>query len=501
MSWSFPPTVISNVSQNASDPRVAIDASGNAIAVWVENGVVKSRAKPLNMNWDTAVTLSASNASSPRVTLDPSGNAGAVWVESGIVKAATKPFNGSWTTSTALSNSGASSPDLAVSPTGDLVAVWARNGDVESSTKLFGGIWQTRVIINSTGATSPHVAIGGTGSNERAVVVWHGVSGSTNVVYSSTKLLSGSWTSPLALSSISHHAAFADVALDTNANATAVWYQYDVIGTLFSNVVVQSAARLPSGTWTTPVTLSEPGIRDPSTLVARVSYDGNGNAIALWNTSFDDATFNIQSAVQPVQGNWSQATDIVQFNTYAFNTDMAISALGDALALYMFYNGSALMIQSSRSDISGFINNVWSIPTNMSAAANNSNPQVAATLTGNVINAAAVWMSFNGTNNVISSSTGTRTLVQPPSLLSVVQNAQNFGVFTEYYNTVSWQASPDTDVVGYLIYRNGVFLEQVDANTLQFIDHNRVQAQAATYGVSAVNNQNSHSRIISINYP
>ena len=42
-------------------------------------------------------------------------------------------------------------------------------------------------------------------------------------------------------------------------------------------------------------------------LVARVAYDSIGNAVALWNTSFDDATMNIESAVLPIYGNWSDA--------------------------------------------------------------------------------------------------------------------------------------------------------------------------------------------------
>ena len=107
VNWSFPPTSISTLDVNASNPQVAMDGNANVFAAWVENGFVKSSMKPFNMNWSTIVTLSKTGASLPCLLCDLKGNAAAVWVESGVVKAATKPLNGNWTSSTALSSSGA----------------------------------------------------------------------------------------------------------------------------------------------------------------------------------------------------------------------------------------------------------------------------------------------------------------------------------------------------------------------------------------------------------
>lgn len=499
--WTFPPTTLSTVTQNSSDAQIAMDANGNVVSAWVENGVIKARAKLLNAAWGTTSTISSTTASSPRIVSDLNGNATAVWLENGIVKAASRPFNGSWSSSTSLSTAGATSPDLTVDTAGNVVAVWAKSGNVESSTKLFGNSWQARVSISSTAAAAPRVAIGGSGANTRAVVVWYGTSASTNVIYTSSKLLSGSWSSQLAISDTTHNAIFPHVAMDANANAIAVWYSYDIIGVNYYNVIVQSSSRLSSGSWTSLVSHSEPGLRNPATLAARVAFDGSGNAIALWNTSFDDETFNIQSAVKPVMKNWTSATDLVAFNLRSYNASMAVTALGDALSMYMFSNGSSILIQSSESDITGFMNNVWTVPTLVSLNADNDSPRVAATLTGNVINAAAVWITSSGGNNIVSATTGTRTIVLPPSGLSVVQNLNSFGVFNEYSNTLSWSASADPNLTGYLIYRNGIFLEEVGSNVLSFIDHNKVQNGPVTYGVAAINNQDTHSRIITVNYP
>lgn len=499
ISWSFPPVTLSSTSVNSSDPQVAMDASGDAVSAWVEDGFIKSSFKLVSGSWAAPVTLSGAHASSPRIVMDANGNAAAVWIEGGLTKGATKPFSGSWTSATALTTgTTSSSPALAVDAAGDVVATWVKGVNIETSTKLFGAAWQARVAINSTSATQPQVALGGTGANTRAVIVWH--DSTTGIVYSATKLISGSWSAKLQISEAGHPAGYANVAMDANANAVAVWYQYDVTGTNYSAVRVQAALRdSTTGVWSAPVDLSSPGIYNPASLVARVGFDANGNAIALWNTSFDGATFAIQSAVKPVRADWSAPVDVAS-NLYAYEADLAVSSLGDALATYMFYNGASVAIRSSEANFSGFMETVWSVPVNLTAGTNNGFPRLAATLTGNVINAAAVWINSNS-YQVIQATTGTRAIVLPPSGLSVTQNVHNFGVFSEYYNTLSWTASTDPDVVGYLIFRNGVFFEQVPAGVLQIIDNNKVQSGAVTYGVAAINNQQSQSRIVNVNFP
>src|SRR5262249_13921255 len=152
------------------------------------------------------------------------------------------------------------------------------------------------------------------------------------------------------------------------------------------------------------------------------------------NTSFDNMTYNIESSLKPVRENWTGPVDIVNANLYASSVDLSISSFGDALALYMFYNGVSLIIQSSEADISGFLENAWSVPINVSNGTQNGFPKTAATLTGNAINAAAVWIGMNGSHSVINASTGSKNLPLPPTGLSVVQSSTNFGVFTEFYN-------------------------------------------------------------------
>lgn len=502
INWAFPPTVLSTSSVNASDARIAIDTNGDVVAVWLENGVVKANTKTVSGSWGTVATLSNTGASSPRIVSDTSGNAIAVWLESGIVKASSKPFGSGWSSVSSLSSTGASSPELGVDAAGDAVAVWVRNGNVESSTKLFGAAWQTRVIINSTNAALPRVAIGSTGSNTRVVVVWTATSGSVNGIFASTKLISGAYSAQTLISNGSRNATNAYVAVDASGNACALWYQYDLSGVIYSNVSVETACRLNSAsTWSSPEVLSIGGVRNPSLLAAAIAFDSIGNAIAVWNTSFDDANYNIESALKPVRGTWQNITTFVNNNLYANMVDLSATTYGDVLASYLFYNGASMLIQSSETDINAVEDNTWAVPITYSSGTNNCCSRIAAALNSNVLNAASVWINYNGSHNLVVATTGSRTLIGPPSSLSVTQQTNNFGVFTEYQNTLSWTASTDPSVAGYQIFRNGMLIQEVDASTVQIIDHNRVQSGAVTYGVAAVDSQGSQSRIISINYP
>jgi len=501
INWSSPPTTLSGIGVNASNPQVAINSSGVAVAVWIENNLIRSSFKN-GSSWGVATTISSINASSPGVVIDSSGNATAIWVESGVVKSASKTLFGSWGASTVLSSSGASSPTICVDSAGDVVAAWARSNNIETSTKLFGLAWGTRTTITASTASNPVIAAGGTGTGTRIMIVWQGVSSGINVIQASTKTISGPWSAALIISDATRQASQPYPAVDQNGNASAIWYAYDLAGNSYANVAVKSATRSNStGTWSPISTLSSSGVRNPSTLTARIAYDSIGNTIALWNISFDDETFNIESAVKPVNGTWGAPVDIIANNLYAYSAQLAVTTFGDTLSLYQFYNGNSLQIQTIESDINGFVNNSWSVPITISQGTDNAFPQIAASLSSNTINTAGVWLNFNGTNTQVVAATGSKTLVLPPTGLHVAQSSHNFGVFNEFYNTLTWTASTDPNVVGYLIFRNGIFLEQVGAGVTSIIDDNRANSGSVTYGVSAIDAENAQSTLVTVSFP
>src|SRR5690349_3974079 len=266
INWAFPSTLLSTPNVNASDPQIASDANGNLVAAWIENGSVVSRAKLLNMNWNTSTILSTSPAIAPRIACDPYGNATAIWLENGIVKASSKPFMGEWSSTTTLSNGGAGYPNIVSNSTGDIIATWPRHGNIETRTKMFGNLWGGLQTISSSNATNPQIAISGAGSQSTAVIVWQKSNGQLTSVSAATKSILKNWTPEQTISNSQNNAGFPNIAMDSNGNATAVWFAYELEGANYSNVIVQSAEKTPKGSWSIPSTLSSPGIRNPSTL-------------------------------------------------------------------------------------------------------------------------------------------------------------------------------------------------------------------------------------------
>ncbi len=155
--------------------------------------------------------------------------------------------------------------------------------------------------------------------------------------------------------------------------------------------------------------------------------------------SYDGSTFNIETVVKPSGGMGLSLTLQVGV-LYAFQSDISINnALGEALAVHMLFDGmSSAIVQAQDSNITVPGQIGWSAGLTISQGSDNGYPRVACSVNGETINGAAVWINFDGTSNVIAASTGSKTTILPPTNLSVMQSSSNFGIFTDYYNTITW---------------------------------------------------------------
>ncbi len=500
MTWSTPEQ-LSGVAVDASDPQMVVDENGNATAAWVEGGVVKTSSHPVGGSWGSVTTLSGSGASSPHLTIDAAGNVNALWLENGVVKSRTLLFGLAWGLTNSVSDSGASEPMMDIDPaTGHLVAVWTRSGFIESATKLFGLLWGQVSVLSIANSDTPSVAV----NDGVAVAVWHTVvSQNDTIVAAATASVGGAWNSAKTISPVTLNHVLPSVAVGVNGNAQAVWYQYNLVGLNYTNVTLMGSTLFAgSSNWTTAIAISAPGNHDPADLKARVAFDDNGNAIAFWSNVYESNLFSIESAILPLGGSWGEPGPLVNFNLNAYHGDVAVNAFGDAVVAYMLNDsGTAVGIQSSESNIAGVTTSFWSIPITISQGTENGFPRIGSKLTGTTINATAIWLNYDGFNNTVQASIGSRTILLPPANLAVVQNVHSHGIFDEYYNTLSWDASPDLDTVSYRIYRNGVFYAEVDSSTLELIDNNQDQNGPVTYGVAATDSDNLQSQIIMVSFP
>jgi len=170
----------------------------------------------------------------------------------------------------------------------------------------------------------------------------------------------------------------------------------------------------------------------------------------------------------------------------------------------MLFDGSSVNIQSAETSTTNITGEpVWSSETTISSGSDNGFPVVGSNFNagGQVSYATAVWLSSDGTNTTVQAASASQTPVAPPSNLAVVQSLDDFGVFKDYFNTITWTASPSGDVQLYLIYRNGLLINEVAPNATQFIDHNTVQNGSVTYGVAALDVNFFLSQIINVSFP
>lgn len=498
----YSPTTLSSTMNASSDPYVGIDSNGNAEAVWIENGFLTSSSLPYGGSWTSSTAISNSGASEPSLAVDLNGNATAIWLEGTSLLANTKLSGGSWGTAATLSSSNAAAPNLAIDSNGNAVAVWVEGGVIKSKTKLFGGSWPMAAdTLSGINSGNPQIAVG---SNGTAAAVWEGISGGVNAIFSATKPMSGSWSASAAISSVANPSVNPQVTVDPSGKVLAVWYIYTLNGGAYSEVYLQSATRPSGGSWSLPIVVAETaGYYDPNKLISRVAYDSTGTAIAVWSNSSDGSSFDIYSTILPTDGNgtwYSPEIGLVEKSTNALGFDISVPAALDAFLAYMINNGPSISIFSNISNIAAYQKNRWTSADIIAGDGINGFPRISATISGSSIYAISTWVKSDE-NVAIDAAFGEGTVLQPPTNLSVVQSSNVYGIFTEYYNTITWDSSSSPEVISYLIFRDGLLIGEVLANFNSFIDNNREQNAAAVYGVATIDSKGTQSGVATVSFP
>jgi hypothetical protein len=133
--WSRPQN-LSAPGRNAEEPDLAIDPAGEAVAVWERfDGRfdrIQSASRRPGGSWSKATDLSGRGRSShePQVAIDAAGEAVAVWERTtgggALVQAVSRPAGGAWSGPTGLgaSTGGFGELDVGISSGGEAVAVW-----------------------------------------------------------------------------------------------------------------------------------------------------------------------------------------------------------------------------------------------------------------------------------------------------------------------------------------------------------------------------------------
>ena len=299
-SWSEP-VDLSAAGQDAKFPELAVNSQGNATAIWRRfngsNWIIQSAERPAGGSWSEPVDLSAAgqDGGSPQVAVDAQGNAAAVWRRdngsTSIIQSAVRPAGSTWSMPVDLSVAGhnASGPQVAVDPLGDATVTWegfnGSNWIVQSTERPAGGAWSEPVDLSaaSQDAEWSNVTVDPQGN---ATAAWQRFNGSNWIIQSAARPAGGSWSEPVDLSATSQNAVIPKVVVDSAGNATAIWQRFDG-----SNWIIQSAGRpavtgdatniTTSNTPASPLVNAEPVMSLPigRALAPRVARVARGKAL------------------------------------------------------------------------------------------------------------------------------------------------------------------------------------------------------------------------------
>ena len=188
--WSTAVVIENNDTGSAMNPHVAVDGSGNAIAVWKQhdgtrNNIWSNRYDAGSGTWSTASLIedSMNDTEGPQVAMDASGNAVVVWQQDdgtrhNIWSNRYDASSGSWSTASLIENStnDAEGPQVAIDASGNAVVVWqqddgTRNNIWSNRYDASSGSWLGATLIetNMTSANNPQIAVDGMGNG---VSVW-----------------------------------------------------------------------------------------------------------------------------------------------------------------------------------------------------------------------------------------------------------------------------------------------------------------------------------------
>ena len=250
--WLLPSSKLSDEAQSAREPQIAVDEAGDAVAVWKRsngtNFVIEAATSPAGKGWSLPSKLSdgTQNAERPQIAVDAAGDAVAVWARSNsthlVVEAATHPTGGGWSLPSKLSDEAQSAFNarVAIDAVGDAVAVWERsNGThevIEATRHPAGGNWSApnKLSDEAQTAAEPQVAVDQAGD---AVAVWDRFNGTNQVVEAAAHPAGGGWSVPSKLSDEAQSAGEPQIAVDQAGDAVAVWERSNG-----PNFVVEAAA-------------------------------------------------------------------------------------------------------------------------------------------------------------------------------------------------------------------------------------------------------------------
>ena len=282
-----------------------MDAAGNAMAVWHQHDGMRFsiwvNRYTVGTGWGTAQLIETDNADDaeePKVAIDADGNAIVVWAQSDGTRANiwTNRYTADvgWGRAQLIesNDSGdAARPQIAIDADGAAIAVWEQysgaHKNIWANRYTAAAGWGTAQLIETNNAGDARYPQVGMDAGGNAIVVWQQDDGTHFNIWANRYSAAVGWSTALLIETNSAGDAFGppQVAIDVSGNATVVWYQSD--GTRY-NIW---ANRFAAGSGWAGARLIETNYGEKASR-PQIAMDAVGNAMAVW-IQYDGTRDNI----------------------------------------------------------------------------------------------------------------------------------------------------------------------------------------------------------------
>jgi len=387
-------------------PTIAVDAAGNATAVWIIYdpnyhgwGDMHTADRPAGGSWGSQTRIGLGDF--PQIVRTPDGDAYLAYLS--YLSATTtagalrhRPAGGSWSAEELVPGT-TGRASIAADPPGNLLAVWVagrhHNYDIFFALRTAAGFWQGAEQVNDdglcgTGFGDPDLAVDSQGN---AYAVWHEVRNGNYDVYFAYRPANGSWSSPVVINDDGGSAdqLYPAIAVAANGSAYAVWSDGRN-----GAMTIYSSFRPPGGAWSvnSPVDPSYPYIR--SFLYPDIALDAAGNAYAIWQNVYLAATMvygDVLFARRPVNGAWGSSEPVSDGPGWTLGLAIAVDPAGNAHVVWTSEAGMGDIYYDYRP-----AGGAWGTDVHIDDGGPNSSqddPDIAVDGAGN---AHAVWRNYQG---------------------------------------------------------------------------------------------------------
>jgi len=401
---------IHKIPQRAEEIEVAMSANGDAVAAWLENDPGLSINSVWAVHYSAAVNAwseaklldsGAQSAYKPKVAMDANGNAMVIWMQQlGIefnASAARYQVGSGWEAAVLLENEnsavngGFPQSDIAMDDAGNAIAIWSQRTGVQSfiyaNRYTAGQGWSTAVSIDPDipeqidASFNLRVAMD---SNGNAIAVWSNIK-STNIRTSHYTASSNTWSpAPQELGP----GIQPDVAMSNDGSAIVVANSRKNSADLFK--VAAWHYHVNSG-WDTTAKILDEGRAAEAESTVRVAMNATGNAVAAWSQL--DSTGLVSGFANHFKhgSGWNGPVLIEANDTEAIGSDgidIGMDSSGNAIAAWRQESRTGSPTDNWANRMSAGTG-TWSTPTLLEPVASQlSVPHLATNANGRAV---AVW--------------------------------------------------------------------------------------------------------------